>query len=265
MKWGIETKVPVFYAENLTGTVDFWALEGGLLTVLDYKSGRNAVDPEKNPQLLTYAAGLIEKLGVLPTDIRVGIMQPFSGGFRGHEPKWWHCSPHELEAFKYEATMLARMAADPFVRAPLIPSPEACKYCAAKPYCPAIEEKMREELTPGSSVDLLTQEQRFAIMARAEVFRGFLDAVEETIKELPDHILEQNGWTMKRGARRFEWSVPEEDLIAALEKLSVEPYKQTLKTVSMVRDEVGGDKAIEGLFETKFNKSSLVRKKEGKR
>jgi len=260
MKWGIETKVPVFYADGIQGTVDFWAYENGLLSVLDYKSGRNAVDPEKNPQLLTYAAGLIEKMGIEPSEIRVGILQPFSGGFRGHEPKWWVCTPQELEAFKYEATMLARMAADPFVRAPLIPSDAACKYCAAKAFCPAIEEKMREELAPGTSVDLLTQEQRFAIMARAEVFRAFLDAVEETIKELPDHLLEQHGWTMKRGARRFEWSVPEEDLIAALEKLSVEPYKQSLKTVSMVREEAG-EKAIEGMFETRFNKSSLVRKK----
>lgn len=261
MKWGLETKVPVFYADGIQGTVDFWAYENGLLSVLDYKSGRNAVEPEKNPQLLTYAAGLIEKLGVFPSEIRIGIMQPFSGGFKGHEPKWWACTPQDLEAFKYEATMLARMAADPFLRAPLIPSPAACKYCAAKPHCPAIEEKMREELSPGTTMDLLTQEQHFAIMARAEVFRGFLDAVEETIKELPDHILDQHGWAMKRGARRFEWSATEEELIAALEKLSVEPYKQTLKTVSMVRDEVGGEKAIEGLFETKFNKSSLTRRK----
>jgi hypothetical protein len=261
MKWGIETKVPVFYAEALNGTVDFWSYENGLLTVLDYKSGRNPVDPEKNPQLLTYAAGLIEKLGCTPTRIRVGILQPFSGGFLGREPKWWECTPFDLEAFKYEAMMLARMAADPFVHAPLIPSDSACKYCAAKPHCPAIEEKLRQELAPGTSTELLTQEQHFAIMARAEVFRGFLDAVEEVVKELPDHVLEQHGWRMKRGARRFEWKLPQDELIAALEKLAVEPYKQVLKTPSMVRDELGGDKPIEDLVETKFNKSSLVRKK----
>lgn len=264
MKWGVETKVPLFYHQKLQGTIDFWAYEPPRLTVLDYKSGRNRVDPEMNPQLIIYGAGLVEKLGIYKEveKIRVGIMQPFVGGFLGHEPKWWEFDIEDLPMFELNVAYLALEAEGSLYRSRLIPGEEQCKYCPAKPHCPAIEDEMRRELAPESTVDMLSQEQKFAILDRVAVYRGFLDAVEEFVECLPENVIEQHGWYMKRGNRKFVWAKTEEEIIEALEKLSISPHKLSLKTPSMVRDEMGNDKAIAGLYNTEFQKSRLVRKKE---
>lgn len=259
MKWGVETKVPLWYHETLQGTIDFWALEPELLTVVDYKSGRVEVDPYENPQGIIYSIGLMDKLGVVPKTTRIGILQPFSGGFFAREPKWWSFGADDVSFFRQSIANLARETQDALGRARLVPGDKQCRYCPAKPHCPAIDELLRTEMVGDPAP--LTEAQLFAVLERMQSYEGFLEGVKERIHELPIETVEKYGWTFKRGARKFEWAKEEAAIVQYLTAAGINPFKMTLKTPSMVRDELGSDEKLEGWYETEYKRSSLQRKR----
>jgi len=259
MSWGIETKVPLWYVSGMQGTVDFWEWEKPRLTVVDYKSGRNAVDPMRNPQVMIYASALIDHLGIRDEveTIRLGIHQPFRGGFGAREPIWWEYDADTDLRFRHEVMLLAHETVDPLLRARLVTGDEQCKYCAAAPVCPA----RKAELMLGMYGDQepLSLAEQFDVMDVAGRVRTFLDRVEDMMKELPDDVLRANGWRLKPGNRRFQWAVEPTVLFGHLASFGVDLYKQVMKTPAQVRDELGGDEHLSGLYEVEFNQPSLVK------
>lgn len=266
IEWGVETKVKIWYEPNHKGTVDFWYKEGATLYVIDYKSGRVEVDPNNNTQLLSYAIGLWDSRGFRETEVvevKLGIIQPFVGGFRGHEPYWAKTAltPTDLEYARRELGYLAMEARSPLVRSRLIPGEKQCRFCPAKPLCPAVEEKLRQEMGVMEPVNDLTDKQLFQVLDSAKVFRDYLDSVEDRVRDMPEETLKSNGWRLQRGARKFGWNQTEDMTVSALMSLGLDPYKQVLKTPAMVRDELGSDELLEGLYSTDYNRPTLKRMK----
>jgi len=73
--WGVEKYIDI---ESIMGggTCDFWAIEGNILHIADFKYGVGRIKAEDNPQLKLYAYGLMEELNTPILEVRMYIIQP---------------------------------------------------------------------------------------------------------------------------------------------------------------------------------------------
>lgn len=99
----LETRVDfgdVFGYVGLGGTADILLVEPERITIADLKFGRGVVEVDKNPQLLTYLFGAVQKFGRRPF-YRLAILQP-----RAWHPagpiRTYDVSSDELEVFAFE-------------------------------------------------------------------------------------------------------------------------------------------------------------------
>jgi hypothetical protein len=254
MFWGVERSVPLWYEPEHRGTVDFFAVDGRDLVVVDFKSGREPVSVERNPQVTIYAIALYEELKreIDVDGIVIGIMQPIEN----REPSFWRFTIDELYAFKREISAAAIEARSPLVEGRLVPGEKQCKYCPAKALCPAIERQMRIDFNMEVG-ETVSEERLFAVLSNLKVYRLWLDGIEDYVRDLPTETLQKRGWKLVQGARRFSWNAPEDEVAGYLQRMGVDPYQHKLKSPTMVKDEVG-DAAIHGMYETDFNRPSLV-------
>ena len=133
----LEQDVPIEHITGepgATGRTDCAIIDGSTLTVADWKFGFSPVSAEKNTQLALYALGGIAALEVLEPfeNFRFVIIQPQVS----REPFVWECTRHQLENFATRAAAAAELTRVP--EADLVAGAEQCKYCRAKPVCPAI-------------------------------------------------------------------------------------------------------------------------------
>jgi len=265
--WGVELSAPLWYEPDRSGTTDFWAIENGdTLVVVDYKSGRVPVDVEGNLQLLIYAIALYEMLRVFNPSIRkfrLGVMQPFIHG--PHEPKWWDVTEAMLERAKDAIDAAVFEVDNPFGGIHrLVPSPEGCRFCPARPLCPALAAPVEEFAALASEpVDALTNDQLVEIMKKAKPVKDFLDAVKEAMLDLPPDWLSDRGITLAAGANRVwpESEETEKKIDEALAKAGGTLYKQVPKTVAQIERE-GLLEAVEWAVESRPRTPTVRVKKE---
>lgn len=255
MFWGVERSVPLWYEPDHRGTVDFFAVDGRDLVVVDFKSGREPVPVERNPQITIYAIALYGELQAeIDVDrITLGIMQPIES----REPSFWSFTIDEMHAFKREITSAAIEARQPLMAGRLVPG-SWCKYCPANQNakCPALDRQMMAEFSFGEP-ETLSEDKLFAVLQNIKTYKSWLESIEDRARDLPEDVLQKRGWKLIQGARRFSWKEEEEAVAGWLQRSGVDPYQRKLKTPSMVRDEAG-EALIEGMYETDFNKPSLV-------
>jgi hypothetical protein len=142
---------PLLDLEDAWGTSDAVVIEGdNTVNVIDLKTGRHWVGAEGNTQLLLYAAGVVHTLdsvGITPSTVRMHIVQPAVTPV----PATWSLSFEEfltkIKELKQKA-QVAKQASEEYTSIPtevwrkkyLKPSEEACKYCPAARFCPALRE-----------------------------------------------------------------------------------------------------------------------------
>lgn len=163
----IEEKVPLFYAPEDKGTVDFALVNNDRVYVLDLKYGAGVmVDAKENPQLAIYALSLIQELEMVydfhdETLVTMTIFQPRT--IEGIPTKIWAISLKNLREW---AQFISLSVIDiTGTKAKFSPSPDACQWCPAKGFCTA-----RAEQQAGT----FSQEG-------IEAVREFID-LEETVK-----------------------------------------------------------------------------------
>lgn len=122
----------------LGGTADCVRVDPPILEVIDYKSGSIFVDPVGNWQLTIYAAAVARKLAAVvdPDEVVLTIVQPALDSFNS-----WTLSRKALErrARQVEATVERVVSGE----VEFAPSEEACRFCSARPICPAHHEMTR--------------------------------------------------------------------------------------------------------------------------
>lgn len=189
----VETKVPLFYDPNSTGTRDFCIVRPNHIIIDDYKHGQGElVDAEGNPQCAIYGLSTVRDLEDNwmqefdpDTTIEIWIIQP-----RHHADlpaKNWTLTLGDLRAFGEHIQKVH----DQIVEGRdlvFAPSDDACRWCKCKAFCPA----------------------------RAEALTGMLDGPDYTgidlLKDLPD-IEDIPGTTTKK---EFNSRPPEERVNARL-------------------------------------------------
>jgi len=141
----VEQRLPIGHLTgeaDAHGTSDVVILAGDELIVVDLKYGRGvAVDAEDNPQLQIYAAAALEEFGLVGDfkQARMVIHQPRLGAVSE-----WVQSVEDLRDFAEQVGEAAEFTRHD--QAPLIPTPKGCKFCRAKATCPALAERLQEEV-----------------------------------------------------------------------------------------------------------------------
>lgn len=151
--WGAERRVPIGHITGNpgdAGTADFFAVGASRgLFVADFKYGRGVpVAAKENPQLMTYASGLLEdpEIRKFCTWVRLVIFQPRISS----EPQVWETTVAHIDEFAARARAQAKRAMElvngaVLRQGDLCPGAAQCRFCRAKGVCPALKEKVREE------------------------------------------------------------------------------------------------------------------------
>lgn len=244
------------------GTGDFLAYHPTtrVLHVVDYKHGRGvAVDPQENPQLLSYAIGALKRyhnIGV--SKLVLTVVQPRAGGA---PVKTWEANAADLLDFQEELVTAAERVREASARFPgadalffgwgeeFLSAGDHCKFCKAAPVCPARRDHalagaqaefdaLGELTTPPAAS--LTPERLAAALAE-------VDQVEEWCKRVREHAHAEAtrgrvppGWKLvaKRATRKWK---DEDEAKARLEVLGIEPYQEPkLKTPAQAEKDFPG-------------------------
>lgn len=136
------------------------------LQVHDFKSGFHFVDVKRNPQLMLYALGAYDLAALVHEidTITLFIHQP-----RLHdEPSSWSCTVTELMAFAEEAKRAAHACKAAmhcvegsgtdnarFAEEYLRPGDEQCRFCKAKPTCPALRSQVATAVACADDFEVL--------------------------------------------------------------------------------------------------------------
>lgn len=201
------------------GTADaaVWNEDTGVLYVVDYKNGAGKfVAADHNLQLVFYAAGVIEKLKINPSDVHMAIVQPNHVG--GEPVRWWTVDIFEFDEWHQRLKDIAAATRDP--EAPLVPGDEQCHWCAAKSICEAratlagvpsaaaafgqagdddLDALLGDgsagavEVAPPASRELQLLTTPVALLAPAELSTALdlCDALEKRVKEIRQHAHER--------------------------------------------------------------------------
>lgn len=236
--------------ELFGGTADAVVIKDNTLHVVDLKTGRVPVQAEENRQLLTYALGVARQFNAPPDiTVKVHIWQPGNISV-------WETTPVRL---RQHAKDMIHAANEATSSAPRVePSNEACKYCKAKPICPAMREKVQESARQDFSA-VASTEQSSAItitpemLDQAEQAIAWGESVQAAAKALLKGGVAIEGWGLKPGRKMRSWA----DDAAAAQALAGQPQAWTLKSVAAVT-KLGLD--VASLVEEKLSEPSLARK-----
>ena len=279
----VESKVPLFYDPDSTGTVDFAAVFLDRIVIRDLKYGAGVmVDATHNEQLAIYALSLIRSLesdGLISYDhdtlVDIGIIQP---RYRGEDPvRTWVVTLQELIDFMtpvYQAAQTIR-SGGPTVFAP---SEDACRWCKAKGFCEArrqwslapLDEETLAKL-PGltKAETKLPAEQRVALRIPGDVDLVALWANRKNITALLDDVEEFLRSTLPPGVKLVQgregnraWADE-----AAAEKLLATKLKLDERTTRKLISPTQAQELLENFldnekFAAKFN--ALIVRPEGK-
>lgn len=242
------------YYPGLYGTADcvFYIEASKRLIVVDYKHGAGVpVEPRENPQLMYYGLGAMHALGLPVSSVELVIVQPRCHHHEG-PIRTWKTDSWRLLDFVADLIDDAKATEDP--SAPLIPG-DHCRWCPAKPKCPALRAKA-----------LALAEQTFSPLTayspdRLSETLGMLNAMETWIKgvrEFAYREAEQGrpppGWKLvdKRANRKWRDDINEDNLARNLGLKQPEIYDTKLKSPAQVEKMLSpAGKAVFDQFITK--------------
>ena len=155
----VEQRVPIGHLtgeDGAGGTADAIIIKPGELVVVDLKYGMGVkVMSEDNPQLLLYALGAHENFGLLGDfhAVTMVIHQPRLN----HVAEWTIPLPTLLEFaenVRFSAGQVRLVSSlEDALDAFLIPGEKQCRFCKAKPTCPALRAEVADLVHDAATLD----------------------------------------------------------------------------------------------------------------
>lgn len=246
--------------EQCFGTTDTWLWDERrrTLRIWDYKYGHRFVDIVGNWQLLLYALGALDLLGLDDRNwsdvwVELTIIQPRS--FRSEGPvRTWRLSARDLPRYRDSLVAAAREALSPGAQLNVGPW---CRDCTARHGCPALNRAVHEiqDMVSEQYLDLLSptdlgkhlealERAEGLLKSRISGIRGHIEAEVRSGKGVP-------GWLLERVEGRLKWTAPLESirLIGALYGATVtkeEPITPTQAIKAGIPAEVVNNHAKRG-------------------
>ena len=228
----------------------------GTLNIYDYKHGAGiAVEAENNTQMLYYALGASYDPDTKDLEdyeeIRMVIVQPRA--FHEDGPiRSWTISRDELLEWKEKIKAGAIATEDP--NAPFNPSDDACRWCNAAGFCPALNQKTQEiaktdfgDTLPDA--EAITIEQAAKVVAHKKMLSDFVEACEARIEEemiTNKKTLKGLKVVRKRGATIWNDEGMAEKVLA--KEYGDKIYNKKIKTPNQMEKALGKD-ATQDLFQ----------------
>lgn len=202
----VESRVK--FADDIWGTVDFWALNSeGDLVVCDLKTGMGYVEEFENWQLIIYALAIIRTHKINPNRVFLVVCQ------RG--VRMWEPSMDVLTAAGY---MLDRPLEDK------VQAGHHCRYCPARHRCKALwisASQLAEAAYEPTSEAPTEQEYGWKLSEISSAIER-LKAVESGIISLcASSNITPLGWEWKQALGNRQWKVSE-DYLAELGDFMIE-------------------------------------------
>lgn len=218
------------------GTPDMWYYEEGAKTVriVDYKFGHRHVPVFENQQLITYAAGILDKLGIngfteQSTTVEFVVVQPRD--FHSDGPvRTWRIIASALRGYFNILTGAAIEARGKEPR--LVPSPDACRDCKARHSCVAAQTEAAGALdtvygyvAPDVLVPAEVGHMLQKLDAAIDMAKAYRSGLEEEAKRFITGGQRVPGWGLKAGQGRERWARPVEEVIALGEMMGINVSK----------------------------------------
>ena len=212
------------------GTPDAWYYDTyqNRLHLWDFKYGHRFVDVFENWQLIEYAAGILEQIGVdglsdQHITVDMTIVQPRC--YVGGAPiRSWKVRAVDLRGYINAARMFEAKAIDD--NAQLTVSPE-CRDCSARHACPALQRAAYSDMniaTEAVPFDLPPQalgtELRY-IQSAIETLNARATSLEEQALSMIRRGVAIPHFTAQHGIGRERWARPEAEIVAMGELMGV--------------------------------------------
>jgi hypothetical protein len=234
----VESKVPLLYQPEHTGTVDAAVIREDKIFIDDLKYGAGIfVEAEDNPQLTIYAASLIwellttgalekrEDADKLPVDIT--IFQPRCSRIPGEDPaRTWETTVGEVLRKGLEIKKTAYGIIDSPDGGEFNPSETACHWCPAAGICTAKASKIAEVFEDVSGgpiqtiippanpalpdVETLTIEQIAKLVTVKKDLVKWMDSVEAYAFDLLNDGKEVPGFKLVASKKHRSWTSEKE-------------------------------------------------------
>ena len=189
------------------GTIDFLAITGPRLTIVDLKTG--IMSGDFLIQLMAYALGALKEFNFVGIEsVHLVIIQPAVSP----EPIIHRTTPDELWKFEKELKHIIERAE---AKNPQFKIGSHCRWCSASSICVAAFDEATEMET--SDVSKMSLESVGVAYAKTKFIKGWVKSVEDRTKFDLMSGVEVPGFKLVAGNRARRWSDP--DIEAKLEEV----------------------------------------------
>jgi hypothetical protein len=193
------------FQKSWSGKPDVVYNDGINALVIDYKTGRGAVEPAVGNLQLRALAVLVKNSFGSFSEITVAIIQPLAG-----EPTTCTYGVDDLSRAEFEINSMMEDIRKP--GQPRNPSAEACKYCKAKSVCPEAQAEVNSlpTLVPRDGLEIvMTPEQIAEFLAKAPLAEAVIESVRGKARRMLEAGHAIPGWKLKPGSIRETITQPE--------------------------------------------------------
>lgn len=230
------------------GTSDAIVIKGNTLHVCDLKYGMGVrIDAENNPQAMLYALGAHQMTEMVydVSRVRIHIVQP-----RLDHISVWEVGLPTLLQWGEWVKGRAEEALSP--DAPRNPGENQCRFCKAKPFCPALKEMTEtavmaefDDLSTMPKADALSDDEMRRALEAKPLIEGWLKAIETVVRERLEGGETFPGFKLVEGRSNRRWidSAAAEAALGGL--LGDQAYTKALLSPAQAEKALGKARASE--------------------
>lgn len=217
---------------DVHGTPDCWFYRANHLYIYEFKYGHGLVEVYENWQLIEYAAGILEFLGITGiTDeharVTFSVIQP-RAYHRDGVVRVWSVTASDLRGYFNNLRTVENEATKPNARCR--PSPQ-CTYCTARHACEALQRSAlaATDLTGGNVAWALSPAGIGSELRYLKRAAGLLDARINGLSEQALSLIKRGErvphWRTEQSAGRERWQVSADEVISLGEMMGVKLSK----------------------------------------
>ena len=218
------------------GTGDAILFTDGMVHVFDYKNGVTPVESEENAQLMAYAYGAVNELGLVwgCEEVNLTIFQPNISNTSTWGTTWEHVDG-------WFNGVLVPATREAVGKNPHGEPGDHCKFCKAKARCGFIAEMahevaVREFCSPDRLIDM---DEVGHFLGVAKTLKDWIGSLEAWALDKALKGEKVPGWKVVEGKSNRSWS-DEGKAAEAVKALGFEPYRAPeLKTLTDIERMVG--------------------------
>lgn len=239
------------------GTCDaaFFTGTGGVLYVYDFKYGAGIpVDVVYNKQLMYYALGALNAFKGVPNYVELVIIQPRAkhddGAVRRHR-----MNIGKLYGFMHSLREAVQKTRLPLTSSGMLNAGDWCRFCAAKPICPAIKDMAKTTALAQFGLDIetgtppapekLTVEQLSDVMKQAKIIQQWVDSVFEFAYAAACNGIKIPGMKLVKKDAHRKWKDETEVAEQYADELGEDLYTQKIKSPAQLEKLLGKNRLEE--------------------